>query len=415
MFLFINNFNFIFFFFVTTTILIWNLTEEQLISIEKGTENAFKQYLTESFKGNLLQPIEFVKSESPKISVIIPMHNEEKNVRKAIRPVQNQDLREIEIVVVNDNSNDNTLRLLKFLQKEDPRITILTNKITRGVLYSRIYGAIKSKGEYVTFVNPNDGYCTRDILSKAYKEATEEHEEDIDIVQFQSCGSGIDDKGIFEKFGIFYTFNPNTFNKVIREPYIGYNFMQGRRDVTGSTFVFDKIYRRSLALRTANYIAPEFWNQNLVYLGELLLCFGMMKSAKTLVSISDVGYWHLFEKNYSEDVLEIEPIELKNPEKSNIIIDGCITVVERILQLTEDEPESSEFREFILMKVGSDELLPAIARSFHFERYLYLIEKAYNWKYIKEKSKNKIKGFFNHVLSFEIGPKDKFSYLFKKN
>ena len=98
-----NNFNFIFFFFITTTILLWNLTQEQTISIEKNTEDAFKHYLTESFKGNLFPSIKMEKSESPKISVIIPMHNEEKNVRKAIRPVQNQDLREIEIVVVNDN------------------------------------------------------------------------------------------------------------------------------------------------------------------------------------------------------------------------------------------------------------------------------------------------------------------------
>ena len=409
-----NNFNFIFFFFITTTILLWKLTKEQTISIEKGTEDAFKHYLTESFKGNLFPSIKMEKSESPKISVIIHMHNEEKNVRKSIRPVQNQNFEEIEIVVVNDNSNDNTLRLLKFLQKEDPRITILTNKETRGVLYSRIYGAIKSKGEYVTFVDPNDGYCVRNILSKAYIEANS-HDEDIDIVQFQTCGSGIDDKGLFEKFGIIYTSNlNNTFNKVIRPPYIGNNYMQLRGNATGSTFVFDKIYKRSLVLKAADYIAPEFWNLNLVYLSDLLLSFGLMKSASTIVGISDVGYWHLFEKNSNEDLWEIEENKLKNPDKNNEIIDDGLTVVERILQLTEDEPQSGEFREFILMKIGSDKLLLPIARSFHFERYLFLIEKAYNWKYINEKSKNKIKVFFNHVLSFGISPDDKFSYLFKK-
>ena len=72
------------------------------------------------------------------ISIIIPMYNEEKNILKIIRSIQNQSLQEIEILCVNDNSNDNTLSILTKLQKVDPRITIINNKFNRGVLYNRI-------------------------------------------------------------------------------------------------------------------------------------------------------------------------------------------------------------------------------------------------------------------------------------
>ena len=68
------------------------------------------------------------KSSKSKISEIIPIYNEEKYAKSIIHSIQNQNLQDIEIICVNDNSNYNTLKKLKKLQKEDPRRTILTNK-----------------------------------------------------------------------------------------------------------------------------------------------------------------------------------------------------------------------------------------------------------------------------------------------
>ena len=415
MFLFHKHFNF--HYLVITTIIILNVIKANYIAMDEKLENVFKNYLKFSFQGNIIPQTKLEKSESPKISIIIPMYNEEKNAEKVIRTIQNQDLQEIEIVCVNDNSKDNTLDILKDLQKEDPRITIINNKKNRGVIYNRIYGAIRSKGQYVTFVDADDGLCNRNILTKAYNVATKEHNENIDIVHYQTCGCIVNDEGQFEKFAIFYTFNPTTFGKVVRAPYIGDNYFQGKKDVTGSGFVFDKIYSRSLIIRAANYIGPDIWNQNLVYIDDLLLCFAAMKSAKTIVSISDIGYWHYFDKKTSvtSSVWEIEGNRLKNPAKTNKKIGDFLIIVERLLQMTDNEPQSGEFREFALMQIGTDEYLPTIARSVHFERYLFLIEKAYKWKYINQSSKNRIKKLFNYVLNFEINSDDKFSYLFDKN
>ena len=108
---------------------------------------------------------------------ILLKYNEEKNILPCIRTIQNQNLQEIEIVCVNDNSNDKTLSILQSLQKEDPRIEIITNKTNRGVIYNRIYGSLQSKGEYVTFIDADDGLCNIDILEKAYNIATKEHNE----------------------------------------------------------------------------------------------------------------------------------------------------------------------------------------------------------------------------------------------
>ena len=398
-------------------LLSFHLSKCNYMAMEENMEKIFKQYLTFSFEGNLLPNRKMEKSSKPKISVIIPMYNEQKNVKKVIRSIQNQNLQDIEIVCVNDNSNDNTLKILEKLQKEDPRITILTNKKNRGVIYNRIYGAIRSKGEYVTFIDADDALCNVNILEKAYRVATKEHNEKIDIVHYQTCGCLVDDDGKMDKFAIFFTFNPNTFNQVVRAPYIGDNYFQGRKDVTGSGFVFDKIYSRALIIRAANYIGPDIWNQNLVYIDDLLLCFAAMKNAKTIVSINDIGYWHYFDKKTSvtSGVWEIEGDRLKNPSKTNKKIGDFMIILERMLKLTENESQSGEFREFILNQLGTDEYLPTIARSYHYETYLSLVEKAYKWKYNDKSAKNRIKKLFNFMLSYEIDPNDKYAYLFDKS
>ena len=76
-------------------------------------------------KGNLLiEPSKFKYSHSPKISAVIPIYNCERTLKAAIRSIQNQDMLDIEIILVNDNSNLKTLNIVNDLMKEDPRIKL---------------------------------------------------------------------------------------------------------------------------------------------------------------------------------------------------------------------------------------------------------------------------------------------------
>ena len=394
-----------------------NSQNSAYLAMSEEMEAPLKKYLDFSFSNHLIPGVKLKKVENPKVSVIIPMYNEEKNALKVIRTVQNQKLQEIEIVCVNDNSNDNTLEILKELQKEDPRITIITNKKNRGVIYNRIYGAIRSKGEYVTFIDADDGLCNGDILYKAYNKATKEFGEKIDIVHYQTCGCLVDANGVMDKMIIFNTFNPTAFNQIYRAPYIGDNYFQGKKDVTGSGFVFDKIYSRQTIIRAANYIGADVWNLNLVYVDDLLLCFAAMRKANNIVNIADIGYWHYFDKKSSVTVgvWETEGKQLKNPKKQNKKIGDYMIIMERILKLTEEEQQSGEFREFVIKTIAQDDMLPAIARSVHYEKYLFLIEKEFKWKYNTSERKKKIKKFFNYLLNFEITPNERFEYILKKD
>ena len=78
----------------------------------------------------------------PKISIFLPIYNKTTNLVNSIRSIQMQTLKDIEIVAINDCSKDNTLDVLINLAKNDSRIKIINNEITKGLLYSRAIGIL---------------------------------------------------------------------------------------------------------------------------------------------------------------------------------------------------------------------------------------------------------------------------------
>ena len=105
----------------------------------------------------------------PKISIFLPIYNKAKFLKRSIRSLQMQTLKDIEIIPVNDCSEDDTLEILKKMAKNDSRIKIINNERNRGLLYSRAMGILKSKGEYIMNLDPDDELSSPDNLESLYK------------------------------------------------------------------------------------------------------------------------------------------------------------------------------------------------------------------------------------------------------
>lgn len=106
-----------------------------------------------------------------KISTIIPAYNCEKTIKAAVRSIQNQKMPEIEIILVNDNSKDNTLNIIKKLAEEDRRIKIINNFRNMATLYSRNIGILNSKGKYILNLDNDDLFMDSDVFERIYDEA----------------------------------------------------------------------------------------------------------------------------------------------------------------------------------------------------------------------------------------------------
>ena len=95
-------------------------------------------------------------SNSPLISVIIPSYNRANFLTKTIKSIQRQNFKNIEILIVDDGSTDNTIKVLRNLKQKDNRIKIIQHKKNKGEAAARNTGIERSKGNYIAFLDSDD-------------------------------------------------------------------------------------------------------------------------------------------------------------------------------------------------------------------------------------------------------------------
>ncbi len=92
-----------------------------------------------------------------KVSIILPMYNAEKYIKDTIYSVLNQTFKDIELIIVDDGSTDNSYEICKEIQQLDNRI-VLEKIENKGVSNARNYGIEMAKGKYVMFIDSDDKY-----------------------------------------------------------------------------------------------------------------------------------------------------------------------------------------------------------------------------------------------------------------
>ncbi len=103
----------------------------------------------------------------PKVTLIIPVYNVEKYLIQCLNSAINQTLKEIEIIVVNDGSTDNSLKIIEQFVQKDNRIKVFTQE-NKGLGFARNLGIEKATGEFI-FCLDSDDWIELDTLEKLYK------------------------------------------------------------------------------------------------------------------------------------------------------------------------------------------------------------------------------------------------------
>lgn len=95
-----------------------------------------------------------MKKLLPLVSVIMPVHNEEKYIGKAINSILKQSYTEWELIIIDDCSVDNTLKII--IEFKDSRIRVYRNEVNRGIAYSLNRALQLSRGEYIARMDGDD-------------------------------------------------------------------------------------------------------------------------------------------------------------------------------------------------------------------------------------------------------------------
>lgn len=107
--------------------------------------------------------------EQPKVSVIIPVYNAQKYLKRCLDSICGQTLQNIEIICINDGSNDNSPAILSDYEKKDKRIHII-DQMNQGAGAARNAGLSIATGQYISFVDADD-FTVPQMLKRAYEKA----------------------------------------------------------------------------------------------------------------------------------------------------------------------------------------------------------------------------------------------------
>lgn len=90
----------------------------------------------------------------PRFSVVIPLFNKENFIEHTLRSVLNQTFQDFELLIINDCSTDNSLRVAENIQ--DPRIKIIQHPVNKGLSASRNTGIKNAQADYIAFLDADD-------------------------------------------------------------------------------------------------------------------------------------------------------------------------------------------------------------------------------------------------------------------
>jgi glycosyltransferase involved in cell wall biosynthesis len=106
----------------------------------------------------------------PVLSIVIPAYNNTRYLPECIRSITAQEVADIEIIVVDDASTDDTYAAVEGLAREDPRIVALRHAVNQGTLAARTTGVAASTGDYVMLIDQDDALAPgalRQLLATA--------------------------------------------------------------------------------------------------------------------------------------------------------------------------------------------------------------------------------------------------------
>lgn len=114
------------------------------------------------------------------ISVIIPIYNTAKFLSTCIKSVVNQTYQDLEIILVNDASTDNSIHICNTFRRKDNRIILIDKKRNEGVEKARYDGVLTATGDYICFVDSDD-WLEKDALKRMHDKAIETDADYVEV------------------------------------------------------------------------------------------------------------------------------------------------------------------------------------------------------------------------------------------
>ena len=234
---------------------------------------------------------------NPLVSIIVPVYNAQKGLSRCLESICSQTYQELEIIVLNDGSTDDSLAICEQFRAKDPRLVVV-DKENEGVSRTRNAGLALAQGDYIQFADSDD-VLDPDYTQKLVQAALQ-HSADLVIAPYwmvipsNSSKTGHALETLQESLGIEpeapkievhkYGFLPQ--GVYSREDYARRLMQQPASFYYG--VLWNKLYRREIIAENQLGFAPDVhWAE------DLLFNMGYLEHAEVFVSIPDAGYHYI--------------------------------------------------------------------------------------------------------------------------
>ena len=206
-----------------------------------------------------------------KVSVIVPVFNAEKYLPRSLNSIINQTYKNLEIIVIDDASTDNSKELIKKFASLDDRIRPFYSEVNNGVSRSRNIGLKSFSGDYVFFMDADD-YIEKDAI-KMMVETSEKYDADI-VDNYHLI--------IYTDKGKNYYF---TENKLPKDIEVMGNLKNNIEVLTKATYITGKIIKREL-------VEGLSFNENLRRYEDLVFEHQLKQRLNNMVFLNKPVYYY---------------------------------------------------------------------------------------------------------------------------
>lgn len=242
--------------------------------------------------------------KSPYISIIIPVYNAEQYIERCIDSVIKQTYYNIEIILVDDGSNDSSNQIIKKYEREDSRIRLF-HQNNQGVSAARNLGIREARGCWISFLDADD-YLELNAFEKLYQYIAEERKK-VDIV----CYSYVEDKD-----GKLSYMN-NTGIKKICDAEDLYMHVFDNNNISG--YIWNKMFRKDIIEKETIQ-----FQKNIPMNEDLLFCAQYINKINKGMVI-DIPYYYYFKHYGSASITPVSEKHLLSEKAFKMMYSECST------------------------------------------------------------------------------------------
>ena len=224
----------------------------------------------------------------PKISIITPLYNTGKFILRLLRSIQYQKFRDLEIIIIDDCSEDDSVTLIENYKKDDKRINLIKNKNNKGTFSSRNIGILKSKGNFLILPDSDD-ILLENVLYYFYNLAIKY---DYEIIRFNA----------YITYGktFFGLITDNLESRVIYQPELSTYIFYGLGHLKQVDYnIWNKFIKREALIRALNTLNKNELNLYMTCHEDGLLNYILYRTAKSYYFDKKFGYYYI-KNNYKK-------------------------------------------------------------------------------------------------------------------